>query len=193
MPGPHACLIRLGRVAHSSPAHFSWPEDMPGWTEWAGLEWGSSTAGLSLPAARSRFLAVHSDSSSTVPLQPSRIVGGAAPLPIFRTITRTTLHQIVMNIPKLFYKIPVIPDVEIVVTLLAEVNGPANQSPRRVLLQRLERIGERSLSGLADQQVDVFRHDNVAVDAQLETSSHALSATSNVCFASASLNDSRRW
>ncbi len=79
-----------------------------------------------------------------------------------------------MNIPKLFYKLAVIPDIEIVVTLLPEVIGPANQSPRYALLQRFERIGERSLSGLADQQVHVFRHDHVAVDAQLETPSDAL-------------------
>jgi hypothetical protein len=35
---------------------------------WFWLEWGSSTAGQSLPAARSRFRAVHSDSISTRPL-----------------------------------------------------------------------------------------------------------------------------
>ena len=34
------------------------------------LEWGSSTVGQSLPAARSRFRAVHSDSISTRPSQP---------------------------------------------------------------------------------------------------------------------------
>jgi hypothetical protein len=57
---------------------------------------------------------------------------------------------------------------------LPEVSGPVDQSPRHALLQRLERIGERFLSGFADQQVDVFRHDNVAIDAQLETPSDAL-------------------
>src|ERR1700722_10666242 len=35
------------------------------------LEWGSSTAGQSLPDARSRFLAVHSDSISTCPSHPA--------------------------------------------------------------------------------------------------------------------------
>jgi len=37
---------------------------------WFWLEWGSSTAGQSLPAARSRFRAVHSDSISTPFSQP---------------------------------------------------------------------------------------------------------------------------
>jgi hypothetical protein len=34
---------------------------------WFWLEWGSSTAGQSLPAALSRFRVVYSDSISTVP------------------------------------------------------------------------------------------------------------------------------
>src|SRR5580704_2504390 len=37
---------------------------------WCWLEWGSSTAGQSLPAARSRLRAVHSDSIFTRPPQP---------------------------------------------------------------------------------------------------------------------------
>ena len=48
------------------PMYFRW------WPiqAWFWLEWGSSTAGQSLPAARSRFRAVHSDSISTRPLLP---------------------------------------------------------------------------------------------------------------------------
>jgi hypothetical protein len=102
------------------------------------------------------------------------MVAETAPLPIFGTITQTALHRIAMNIPKLFYKLPVVPNVEIIVALLPEVSGPIDQSPRHALLQRLERIGQRSFLGFADQQVDVFRHDNVAIDPQLETPSDAL-------------------
>jgi hypothetical protein len=47
------------------PADGGWPIQARFW-----LEWGSSTAGQSLPAARSRFRAVHSDSISTRPSQP---------------------------------------------------------------------------------------------------------------------------
>ena len=48
---------------------------------WFWLEWGSSTAGQSLPAARSRFRAVHSDSISTRPSQQaSRVCGFAVHL-----------------------------------------------------------------------------------------------------------------
>ncbi len=42
-----------------------WPTQAVFW-----LEWGSSTAGHNLPAARSRFLAVHSHSISTLPSHP---------------------------------------------------------------------------------------------------------------------------
>jgi hypothetical protein len=46
-------------------------ETWEGWwpiQAWFWLEWGSSAAGQSLPAARSRFRAVHSDSISARPL-----------------------------------------------------------------------------------------------------------------------------
>jgi len=42
-----------------------WPTQAVFW-----LEWGSSTAGHNLPAARSRFLAVRSHSISTLPSHP---------------------------------------------------------------------------------------------------------------------------
>jgi hypothetical protein len=42
-----------------------WPIQARFW-----LEWGSSIAGQSLPAARSRFRAVHSDSISIRPREP---------------------------------------------------------------------------------------------------------------------------
>src|SRR5437773_9892722 len=42
-----------------------WPTQAVFW-----LEWGSSTAGHNLPAARSRVLAVHAHSISTLPSHP---------------------------------------------------------------------------------------------------------------------------
>jgi hypothetical protein len=49
-----------------------WPTQARFW-----LEWGSSTAGQSVPAARSRFRAVHSDSISTRPSDGWAILTGA--------------------------------------------------------------------------------------------------------------------
>ncbi len=74
-----------------------------------------------------------------------------------------------MSVPKLFYELSMIPNVEIVVRLLPEVGGLASQSSQHTLFQRLERVSERSSSRFTDQQMDVFRHNNIAVDAQPET------------------------
>jgi PD-(D/E)XK nuclease superfamily protein len=68
--GPkHARYVRGTTRPHHKPcrdgAGGGWPTQARFW-----LEWGSSTAEQSLPAARSRFRAVHSDSISTRPSQP---------------------------------------------------------------------------------------------------------------------------
>ncbi len=57
-------LTRL-RLASALERVGWWPAQARFW-----LEWGSSRAGQSFPAARSRFLAVHSHSISTRPSQP---------------------------------------------------------------------------------------------------------------------------
>ena len=54
-----------GRIRGCAVATDGWPTQA-----WFWLGWGSSTAGQSLPAARSRRLAVHSHSISTRPCHP---------------------------------------------------------------------------------------------------------------------------
>ena len=49
-----------------------------------------------------------------------------------------------MNIAKLFHELTIIPNIEIVVALLPEVLGLADQSPRNSLLEGLDDICERS-------------------------------------------------
>ena len=49
-----------------------------------------------------------------------------------------------MNVSKFFHKLAMIPDVEVVVALLPEVLGFADQSPRNSLLEGLDDIRERS-------------------------------------------------
>ena len=53
------------------------------------------------------------------------------------------------------------------------MRGLANQSPRHSLLERLERYRERCSFWLANEQMDVFWHYNVAIDAQLIAESDA--------------------
>ena len=79
-----------------------------------------------------------------------------------------------MNIAQLLHKLPIVPDVEIVITLLPEVLGLADQPPRHALLQRLERIGQRFFLRLAQQQMHVLGHDHIAVHAKPERVADAL-------------------
>ena len=56
-----------------------------------------------------------------------------------------------MNIPKLFRKLPMIADIEIVVALLPKVFAITNQASRYALLQRLDSRGERLPLGFTDE------------------------------------------
>jgi len=76
-----------------------------------------------------------------------------------------------MNVAELLNKLRVIADIEIVVPLLPEVRGIANQSPRHTLLQRLDGHSERCSLWLADQQVNMLWHDYIAVHAKPEAAS----------------------
>ena len=79
-----------------------------------------------------------------------------------------------MNIAKLFHKLRVISNVEIVVPLLPEMLRITNQTPRYSLLQRLQRIGQRFLLWFAEQEVNMLRHDYVPINLKPETAPHAL-------------------
>jgi len=79
-----------------------------------------------------------------------------------------------MNIAQFFHKLRVIPNIEIVVPFLPEMIRIANQAPRYSLLQRLPRIGQRVPRRFAEQQVNMLRHDDVAVNLKLEAAPHAL-------------------
>jgi hypothetical protein len=50
----------------------------------------------------------------------------------------------------------------------------ADQTPRYSLLQRLQRIGQRIFFRLAEQQMDMLRHDYVSVNMKPEAAPHAL-------------------
>jgi len=78
-----------------------------------------------------------------------------------------------MNVVQLLDKLIVIANVEIVVALLPEMLSLANQSARDSLLQRLDRVGESVLPRFAKQQVNVFGHDHISVDAKFEAEAHS--------------------
>jgi len=73
-----------------------------------------------------------------------------------------------MNVVQFLGELPMIADVEIVVTLLPEViasNG--DQSSSDSLLQRLESAGQCIPLGFAQEKVHVFGHDDVSINAQM--------------------------
>ncbi len=79
-----------------------------------------------------------------------------------------------MNVTQLLHKLRVISNVEIIVPLLPEMLGIANQAPRYSLLQRLQRIGQRIPLWFAEQEVNMLRHDYVPVNVKPGTAPHAL-------------------
>ena len=90
-----------------------------------------------------------------------------------------------MNIAQLFHKLRIISNVEIVVPLLPEMLGIANQTPRYSLLQRLQRIGQRVLLRFAEP---------VGIPTQAKTGLEwATVRTVNAPFAPFPLNPFIRW
>ena len=79
-----------------------------------------------------------------------------------------------MTIPQLLHELPLVSDIEIVISLLPEVFAVADQPPRHALLQRLDRIRQHSTCRFVQQQVNVFGHHDIRVDAERETMAHAL-------------------
>ena len=75
-----------------------------------------------------------------------------------------------MNVVQFLGELPMIADVEIVVTLLPEMVGAvSDQAARDSLLERLDGLGQRVTFGFAQQKMHVFGHDDVSVDAELVT------------------------
>ena len=74
-----------------------------------------------------------------------------------------------MNVAQLLHELPVISNVEIVVTFLPKVLGIPDQSPRYSLLQRFQRVRQCASLGFAKQKMYMLRHGYVSIDAQVET------------------------
>jgi hypothetical protein len=92
----------------------------------------------------------------------------AAPLPIFRTLAKSALHRIPMNITQFLHELGIATYIVVVISLLPEVFGIADQPPRYTLLKGLHRFGQSLSLGLAQQKVHVFRHDDISINAKLE-------------------------
>jgi hypothetical protein len=61
----------------------------------------------------------------------------------------------------------------VVISLLPEVFGIPDQPPRHTLLQGLHRFGQSLSLGLAQQKMNVFRHDDISINAKPEAPAYA--------------------
>src|SRR6266568_5107448 len=79
-----------------------------------------------------------------------------------------------MDVAQFLKELRVVADVEIIVAVLPEVFGGADQASRNSLFQRLDDDVEGLSARFAQQQMHMLGHDNVAIDAQSVASAHAL-------------------
>ena len=79
-----------------------------------------------------------------------------------------------MNVAQLLHELPVISNVEIVVTFLPKVLGIPDQSPRYSLLQRFQRLCKVASLGFAQEKMHMLRHEHVSIHAQFETAPNPL-------------------
>src|SRR5947209_3005965 len=99
----------------------------------------------------------------------------AAPRPVFGARAQSFFHRVPMNVVQFLYELRMIPNVEIVVALLPEMIGVADQTPCHSLLQRLQGVRQSgwpiqarcwlewvSSLRLAEEKVDVLRHHNIS-------------------------------
>lgn len=91
------------------------------------------------------------------------VVDEAAPRPVFRFRNQAALHGVPVHVPKLLDALAVCPNIEVVVTRIPEGRAWA-EFPRCGLLEDLEGGSQRAAFRLADEQVDMFRHDDVAAN-----------------------------
>jgi hypothetical protein len=85
------------------------------------------------------------------------------PLPIFRALGESTVNRISVDVPQLLDSFGVAPYVEVVITRLPERRSFYHTKfARGILLKHLQRDGQFAALRFTDQQVDMFRHDDIA-------------------------------
>lgn len=87
-----------------------------------------------------------------------------APWPVFRAFDEGTLYWIAVHIAKLLPELPSREDVEVVVVELPKARSVASQLLRGFRLKCAENDAKLPLVWFAQKQVNVLRHEDVAVD-----------------------------
>jgi hypothetical protein len=89
-----------------------------------------------------------------------------APLPVLRPFTKASLNWVPMDVPKFLDSLLLVTHVEVVIAALPEVPVISNQLSQDRLLECLDCGCESFVQGFTNQEMNVFRHDHVSVDAQ---------------------------
>jgi hypothetical protein len=115
------------------------------------------------------------------------VVAIAAPEPLLRFEDQSALHRVAVHVAQILHALPLGPNVEIVEAFLPDVSVFERAAPEPelarmagdadlvedaggdALLENLHHGGERAAIGFAEQQVDVFGHDDVAVNDETVT------------------------
>jgi len=91
----------------------------------------------------------------------------AGPGPLLRLRDQTTLDRIAMDIADHRRTGPLSVDIAVVVAVLPELLARPSQPARSHLLDDLEKLRQQNSRRLIDEQVNMFRHQNVGVNPRL--------------------------
>ena len=87
--------------------------------------------------------------------------------------TQSARYRVAVDVVQFLPALVIVTNIEVVVTFLPEVIAAfADQASRNSLFQRLQRCGQRLPLGFAQQQMYMFRHDDVSVDAEPVTAAN---------------------
>jgi hypothetical protein len=92
------------------------------------------------------------------------------PCPGVRLLHQAARHGVAVHIGQLLHALSFGVDIEVVIPLLPE--GPFAAMERYRKLDGLERLGQGSVAGFAEEKVDVFGHDDVAVEDEAVSAAH---------------------
>src|ERR1019366_4161357 len=99
----------------------------------------------------------------------------AAPFPLGGFFYQALLYRIKMDVSQLLVELCRIANVAVIVAFLPERTRVA-QALRKGQLKKMHGVGQSVWSRFADQQMNVFGHDDITVNAHPETQPHAFEA-----------------
>ena len=136
------------------------------------LRWESARSRL----RRFRFFVCSSSSrplrlNLNHPYLAERVVPEAAPGPILRFFAQLPFNRVAMNVTELFREVGVAANIAVIIALLPEMSaadllGGILPLLGRRQFQPMYRIGQRARTGLAEEQMNMLRHNHVSVHAQ---------------------------